>query len=89
MAATLLMALSGAAAMVEMTYHLQLNSSQGSELVFLGTTLNVASAQSWFGAALVALVGFGLFELTRRRFAFKWKEIQEFIEKKMNPENAE
>ena len=40
-------------------------------------------------AALVALVGFGLFELTRRRFAFKWKEIQEFIEKKMNPENAE
>ena len=89
MAATLLVALSGAAAMVEMTYHLQLNSSQGSELVFLGTTLNVASAQSWFGAALVALVGFGLFELTRRRFAFKWKEIQEFIEKKMNPENAE
>ncbi len=89
MGVTLLVALTGAAAIVEMTYHLQLNSSQGSELTFLGTTLNVASAQSWLGAAVVALVGSGLFEMTRRRFALKWKEIQEFIENKMNPENAE
>jgi len=86
MGVTLLVALTGAAAIVEMTYHLQLNSSQGSELNFLGTTLNVASAGSWLGAAAVALVGGGLFEMTRRRFALKWKEVQEFIEKKMNPE---
>lgn len=89
MGATLVVALTGAAAIVEMTYHLQLNSSQGSELNFLGTTLNVASAGSWLGAAAVALVGSGLFEMTRRRFALKWKEVQEFIEKKMNPEDAE
>jgi branched-chain amino acid transport system permease protein len=89
MGATLLVALTGAAAIVEMTYHLQLNSSQGSELSFLGTTLNVASAGSWLGAAAVALVGFGLFEMTRRRFALKWKEVQEFIEKKLNPEDAQ
>lgn len=86
MGVTLLVALTGAAAIVEMTYHLQLNSSQGSELNFLGTTLNVASAGSWLGAVAVALVGGGLFEMTRRRFALKWKEVQEFIEKKMNPE---
>lgn len=87
MGVTLLVALTGAAAIVEMTYHLQLNSSQGSELSFLGTTLNVASAGSWLGAAAIAVVGFGLFEVTRRRFALKWKEVQEFIEKKLNPED--
>jgi len=74
---------------VEMTYHLQLNSSQGSELAFLGTTLNVAMAQSWLGAAVVFLVGSGLFELARRKFAVKWREVQEFIEKKTSLEDSQ
>jgi len=89
MGATLLVALTGAAALVEMTYHLQLNASQGSELPFMGTTLNVATAQSWLGAVVVLLVGAGLFEWTRRQFAVKWKEVQEFIENKINPEASQ
>jgi branched-chain amino acid transport system permease protein len=89
MGLTLLVALTGAAAIVEMTYHLQLNSSQGSELPFLGTTLNVANVQSWLGAVVVLLIGAGLFEWTRRQFAVKWKEVQEFIENKINPEASQ
>jgi len=89
MALTLVVALTGAAAIVEMTYHLQLNSSQGSELTFLGTTLNVATAQSWLGAVVVMLVGAGLFEWARRQFSVKWKEVQEFIENKINPEASQ
>ncbi|MFZ2305940.1 MAG: branched-chain amino acid ABC transporter permease [Rhodoferax sp.] len=89
MGIALVIALTGAAAIVEMTYHLQLNSSQGSELAFLGTTLNVATAQSWLGAAVVFLVGSGLFELARRKFAVKWREVQEFIEKKTSLEDSQ
>ncbi len=89
MGIALVIALAGAAAIVEMTYHLQLNSSQGSELAFLGTTLNVATAQSWLGAAVVFLVGSGLFELARRKFAVKWREVQEFIEKKTSLEDSQ
>ncbi len=86
MGVTLLVALAGVAALVEMTYHLQLNASQGSELAFLGATLNVATASSWIAAVVLMLVGLGLFEMARRRFAVKWKAIQEFIENTTNPE---
>jgi len=89
MGLTLLVALTGAAAIVEMTYHLQLNSSQGSELTFLGTTLNVATVQSWLGAVVVMLVGAGLFEWARRNFAVKWRRVQEFIENTINPEASQ
>lgn len=78
--ATALVALLGAAAMVEMTYHLQLNSALGPELEFLGATLNARSATSWFGAGFVAVTGLGLFELCRRQFLRQWGEIQEAIE---------
>ena len=80
MAVTGLVALAGASAMVEMVYHLQLNSSQGSELVFLGVPLNALSVQSWLGAAVLLIIGGGLFELVRRKFAKQWSAIQEFIE---------
>ncbi|MBI2749867.1 MAG: branched-chain amino acid ABC transporter permease [Burkholderiales bacterium] len=89
MGLTLIVALTGAAAIVEMTYHLQLNSSQGSELPFMGMTLNVTTVQSWLGAAAVMLVGAGLFEWTRRQFAVKWRQVQEFIENKINPEASQ
>lgn len=39
--------------MVEMIYHLQLNSALGDELRFLGMTLHVRSAESWLGAVAV------------------------------------
>ena len=89
LAITGLIALAGAAAMIEMTYHLQLSSSQGSEIVFMGVTLNTTGVGHWLAAAVVMLIGSGLFEMVRRRFAREWEEIQAYIEKKTNGEDAQ
>jgi branched-chain amino acid transport system permease protein len=83
LAITALIALVGAAVMIEMVYHLQLNAALGPELKFMGATLNAHGLNSWFGAAFVMLTGIGLFELARRHFVRQWGEIQEFIEKEM------
>jgi branched-chain amino acid transport system permease protein len=88
LAVTALIVLLGAAAMIEMVYHLKLNAALGPELRFLGTTLNAHGLDSWFGSAFVMLTGLGLFELTRRHFVRQWGEIQEFIEKEMKRREA-
>ena len=77
---TALVALLGAACMVEMTYHLQLDTALGPELHFLGTLLNATAWASWAGAGLVLLTGLGLFEWRRRQFVRQWGRIQEEIE---------
>ena len=73
----------GAAAVIEMTYHLQLNSALGPELPFLGATLNTGKLDSWFGAVFVLLTGAAMFELTRRQFARQWGDVQAEIEKEI------
>ncbi|UUZ70584.1 branched-chain amino acid ABC transporter permease [Polaromonas sp. P2-4] len=83
LAVTALIVLIGAAAMIEMTYHLQLNAALGDELRFMGATLNAKGLNSWFGAGLVMLTGLGLFEVSRRQFVKEWGEIQEYIEKEI------
>ena len=83
LAITGLVILVGAGAMIEMIYHLQLNSSLGDELKFLGVTLNARGLNSWFGAGFVLATGLGLFELARRHFRHDWDEIQSEIEKEI------
>jgi branched-chain amino acid transport system permease protein len=83
LAVTALIVLIGAAAMIEMVYHLQLNAALGPELKFMGATLNAKGLNSWFGAAFVMLTGLGLFEVSRRQFKREWGEIQEYIEKEI------
>jgi branched-chain amino acid transport system permease protein len=73
----------GAAALIEMVYHLQLGDTIGSQLGFLGATLNVKGVDSWFGAIFVLAVGVGMFELTRREFARQWGHTQEEIEREI------
>ena len=75
-----LVVLLGAAAMVEMVYHLQLNQALGPELRFMSVGLNAKSATSWLGALSVLLAGLSVFEFTRKRFAVQWGQAQEFIE---------
>jgi branched-chain amino acid transport system permease protein len=81
-----LLALSGAlmffgiAAIIEMVYHVQLNEALGPVMRFLGLSLDTKSAAPWIGAAVVAVVGIALFELTRRRFARQWGDLQGEIE---------
>jgi branched-chain amino acid transport system permease protein len=83
LAFTAMVVLLGAACMIEMVYHLQLNAALGSELTFLGARLDSKGFNSWFGAAFVMLTGLGLFEVCRRQFAVEWSQIQEDIEKEI------
>jgi branched-chain amino acid transport system permease protein len=78
----------GVAAMIEMMYHLQLNTSLGSTLKFMGVELNVQGASSWLGALAIAAVGFAAFELSRRRFARQWGEVQGEIEAEIRAREA-
>jgi branched-chain amino acid transport system permease protein len=86
LAVTGLIALSGATAMVEMTYHLQLSSSQGPNIAFMGRQLNTTGFETWFGATVILGIGLVLFEMARRRFVRKWEAIQASIEKQLNKE---
>ncbi len=88
LAITGLIALLGAGAMIEMVYHLQLNSAMGPQLEFMKIPLNAKGLNSWFGAGFVMLTGFGLFELTRRHFKHQWSEIQEDIQKEIKRREA-
>ena len=80
LALTGLIVLVGAAAMIEMLYHLQLDDALGVKLQFFGVALDVRGSGSWLGASLVLLTGLGLFELCRRQFSRQWGQIQESIE---------
>jgi branched-chain amino acid transport system permease protein len=88
LAVTALVALLGAATMIEMVYHLQLNAALGPEMTFMGMPLNAKGVNSWFGAGFVLLTGLGLFELCRRQFLREWGEIQQDIEKEIKRREA-
>ena len=77
--ASALLALSGAAALLEMVYQLQLGAALGPELRFMGITLDTQAPGSWLGALCVMLAGLGLFESRRRPFVRAWDEIQQAI----------
>jgi branched-chain amino acid transport system permease protein len=85
---TALLMLLGASAMIEMVYHLQLNAALGPEVAFMGSKLNASAPASWAGAAAVLLVGAGLFEVARRRFARRWGDIQGEIERQIKAKEA-
>jgi branched-chain amino acid transport system permease protein len=77
---TALVMLTGAAAMIEMVYHLQINAALGPKLQFFGVTLDAQGVDSWFGAAFVLVTGIAMFEVARRHFRAQWSVIQEEIE---------
>ncbi|WP_313076366.1 branched-chain amino acid ABC transporter permease [Melaminivora sp.] len=80
LAASGLLTVVGAAAMVEMTYHLQLNAAMGNELPFMGLVLDTRSSTAWLVAGALFALGALLLELSRRAFARRWGTIQEQIE---------
>jgi len=88
MAATVSVGLFGVGALLEMIYHRKLNATLGSELHYMGATLDSASASSWLGMAAVMAVGLGLFEWVRRKFVQQWGLIQEDIEKEIKRREA-
>jgi len=85
---TALMGMAGAAAMIEMVYHMQLNSALGPLVKFAGVTLDTEGVNSWFGSVFVMLTGIGLFEVARRHYLRDWNETQEYIEKEVKRREA-
>jgi branched-chain amino acid transport system permease protein len=83
LAGTGAVALGGAAMMIEMVYHRQLNEALGPTLRFMGLTLDSRAAESWFGAVLVLGTGVAMFELVRRAFVRQWGEVQQEIEREI------
>ena len=79
LAAAAAVMLVGFAAIVELTYHLQLSSELGLTWRYLGLGLDASSAASWTGALVVAGIGFVAFEFVRRRFALVWGAIESEI----------
>ncbi|WP_119157574.1 branched-chain amino acid ABC transporter permease [Caldimonas tepidiphila] len=67
LAAAALPAALGAAALVEMIYHLQLESALGPRLAFLGVTLDTGRPSAWLGAVALLLAGAALTRAARRR----------------------
>jgi branched-chain amino acid transport system permease protein len=84
-----LVVLAGAAAMIEMLYHLQLNAALGPDVRFLGVRLDSKGLNSWFGSAFVMVTGIGLFEICRREFVRQWGETQENIENEIKRRQAQ
>ncbi len=83
---SLLLALSGAAALVEMIYHLQLGAAVGPELSFIGVTLNVQRFDAWLGAAGVLLIGLGLFAVSRHKFMRARQDVESAFEQEVQRE---
>jgi branched-chain amino acid transport system permease protein len=88
LAGTAVAGLAGAAAVVEMIYHRQLDAAMGSEFAFMGAMLDAQGLNSWFGAVFVLVTGFGLFEVCRREYVKQWSKIQEDIEKEIMRQEA-
>ena len=73
-------ALLGFSILVEMIYHIQLDSALGPEMPFMGTVLNVDQAATWVGSVLILLIGIALLALGKRFFVKRWNLIQEQIQ---------
>ena len=74
--ATAFVMLAGGAALIELVYHLQFGASVDPTLHRFGLTFDVRRAASWLGPLAVALAGYAMFEITRRRFGRVWGDVQ-------------
>lgn len=70
----------GAAMLIEMIYHMQLNAALGPKVPLFGTELDTSQPMSWTIATVLLLVGGGIFEVFRRKFVQVWGKAQEEIE---------
>ena len=75
-----LVTLAGAGALIEMIYHLQLNSAMGDTVHYLGMTLHAKSALHWLAAGAVFVLGSATLEWSRRRYAHEWGVVHAEIE---------
>ena len=70
----------GAAMLIEMIYHMQLNAALGPKVRLFGAELDTSQSGAWTVAAGLLLVGLAAFEVVRRKFVVVWGHAQEEIE---------
>jgi len=70
----------GAAMLIEMIYHMQLNAALGPKVRLFGSELDTSHAGAWSLAAGLLVVGLAAFEAMRRKFVVVWGHAQEEIE---------
>lgn len=83
-----LIMITGAAALIEMIYHMQLNAALGPNVPFMGAQLDTGAAATWTIAIVVFVVGLGLLEVYRRMTYRRWERIQEAIEESIKKGEA-
>jgi branched-chain amino acid transport system permease protein len=66
----------GGSSLIEMIYHLQLNSSIDTHLVFAGLRLDTHSTTDWVGTVAVMVIGLVWFDWQRKRFINRWESVQ-------------
>ena len=71
----------GITVVVEMLYHRQLNAGLDPVLLMYGMPWDTGIALPWVQAAVLATVGFAMFEWGRRRFMAAWSHVQVSIER--------
>ncbi len=77
----------GVVALIEMLYHLQLESASGTETRLFGAMVDTGSVAAWLVAGAVTVVGCAAMFVASRRFKRVWggaqAEIQEAIERRL------
>ncbi|MNR83709.1 leucine/isoleucine/valine transporter permease subunit [compost metagenome] len=78
-----LLLLAGFVTLVEMLYHLSLNSSNGSAIQLLGWTIDTAQPHGWLCGVLLFALGAGLWRYVRPRLRQTWAQVNLEIEAQM------
>ncbi|HXF45045.1 MAG TPA: branched-chain amino acid ABC transporter permease [Burkholderiaceae bacterium] len=82
--------LAGVVLLIEMTYHLTLESALGPMVKVFGFPFDTSSSEAWVFMAALLVGGAAAFEYMRRQFKREWDKIQEEIEDylRANPESV-
>ncbi len=67
-------------ALIEIGYHLSLESAGGTTLKLFGFTVDAGASATWIILVVVLIAASAAFEVARRRFAREWGSAQELIE---------
>jgi branched-chain amino acid transport system permease protein len=75
--------LTGLIILIEMLYHLTLESAMGTDMALFGQQVDTAALWGWLTGGLLFLLGLFVFLMIRPRFVVAWDDVNAEIEKSM------
>jgi branched-chain amino acid transport system permease protein len=75
--------LTGLIILIEMLYHLTLESAMGTDMTLFGQQVDTAALWGWLTGGLLFLLGLFVFLMIRPRFVVAWDDVNAEIEKSM------